>query len=60
VPVTVEIDPQRYRPVDRPAMIGSFTALEKATGWRPEVPLARSVEDTLAYWRAAPESVSRR
>jgi GDP-4-dehydro-6-deoxy-D-mannose reductase len=60
VRVTVEVDPHRHRPIDRPAMIGSFAALQKATGWRPEVPLARSVEDTLAYWRATPENAYQR
>jgi GDP-4-dehydro-6-deoxy-D-mannose reductase len=54
VPIRVELDPARTRPIDRPATFGSFAALQAATGWTPEIPIARSVLDTLAYWRARP------
>jgi hypothetical protein len=37
--------------VDRPTMLGSFAALLAVCGWRPEIPIAQSVIDTLAYWR---------
>jgi GDP-4-dehydro-6-deoxy-D-mannose reductase len=52
MPVRVEVDPARYRPVDRPATVGSYAALQEATGWEPAIPLTRTVLDTLAYWRA--------
>jgi GDP-4-dehydro-6-deoxy-D-mannose reductase len=52
VSIRVEVDPVRTRPIDRPATIGSFTALYLATGWKPEIPIKQSVLDTLAYWRA--------
>jgi GDP-4-dehydro-6-deoxy-D-mannose reductase len=54
VPIRVELDPARTRPIDRPATVGSYAALQAATGWAPEIPIARSVLDTLAYWRAEP------
>jgi GDP-4-dehydro-6-deoxy-D-mannose reductase len=57
VPVRVETDPHRQRPVDRPAMVGSYAALERVTGWHPAISVQQSVEDTLDYWRAAPEGV---
>jgi GDP-4-dehydro-6-deoxy-D-mannose reductase len=51
VKVQVEVDPARQRPVDRPTMLGSFAALYAVCGWQPEIPIAQSVLDTLAYWR---------
>jgi GDP-4-dehydro-6-deoxy-D-mannose reductase len=52
VPIRVELDPGLTRPIDRSATIGSFAALHAATGWSPEIPIAQSVLDTLAYWRS--------
>lgn len=60
VEVRVEADPQRQRPIDRPAMVGSYAALRELAGWRPEIPLARTVEDTLAFWRTIPGAAQRR
>jgi GDP-4-dehydro-6-deoxy-D-mannose reductase len=31
---------------------GSSAALRAATGWKPEVPLERTLADTIAWWRA--------
>lgn len=53
VPVRVEVDPARQRPADRPATVGSFAALRQATGWEPRIPLARTLADTLDFWRTA-------
>jgi GDP-4-dehydro-6-deoxy-D-mannose reductase len=53
VPVQIEIDPGRQRPVDRPAIVGSYAVLREATGWMPRIPIAQTVRDTLAYWREA-------
>jgi nucleoside-diphosphate-sugar epimerase len=53
VPVQIEIDPGRQRPVDRPAIVGSYAELHQATGWVPGIPIAQTVRDTLAYWREA-------
>jgi GDP-4-dehydro-6-deoxy-D-mannose reductase len=54
VPIRIETDPALARPIDRSATIGSFAALHAATGWSPEIPITRSVLDTLDYWRAQP------
>ena len=51
VPVKVQLDPALTRPIDRPASIGSFARLQSATGWRPAIPSAQSVLNTLDYWR---------
>lgn len=49
--VTVEQDPSRYRPNDIPILVGDHERLSKDTGWTPEIPLARTVDDLLDYWR---------
>jgi GDP-4-dehydro-6-deoxy-D-mannose reductase len=51
VPVRHEVDPARLRAHDARAMRGSNERLATATGWRPEIPLERTVRDTLDWWR---------
>lgn len=48
VAVEVREDPQRMRPLDVSAFVGSAEKLRARTGWRPEVPLARSLRDIYA------------
>jgi GDP-4-dehydro-6-deoxy-D-mannose reductase len=52
VPVRIEIDPDRMRPNDVPSIVGDYTRLERATGWRPEVSFDRTLDDLLDYWRS--------
>ena len=49
-----EVDPARLRPNDAPEMRGSHERFTAATGWEPGIPLAQTVRDTLAWWRAQP------
>jgi GDP-4-dehydro-6-deoxy-D-mannose reductase len=46
-----ELDPERIRPNDVPEVRGSAELLREATGWTPEIPLARTVADALDQWR---------
>jgi GDP-4-dehydro-6-deoxy-D-mannose reductase len=55
VPVRVEIDTSRLRAQDTPALVGDRSRLTRATGWEPEVPFDRMLDDLLAYWRAHAE-----
>jgi GDP-4-dehydro-6-deoxy-D-mannose reductase len=52
VPVRVEVDPSRLRPNDTPVLIGSPERLRTETGWQPEIPFDRMLDDLLAYWRS--------
>jgi GDP-4-dehydro-6-deoxy-D-mannose reductase len=52
VPVRHEVDPQRMRPHDVPEVRGSAELLSAACGWKPEIPLAQTVADSLDAWRA--------
>lgn len=51
VPVRVEVEAERLRPNDTPALVGSPARLRADTGWLPEIPLDRTLEDLLDYWR---------
>lgn len=45
VPVEVREDPARMRPVDVPLLYGSNEKLRAATGWSPQIPLRRTLQD---------------
>jgi GDP-4-dehydro-6-deoxy-D-mannose reductase len=47
----IELDPERLRPVDLPALRGDNAKLRAATGWSPEIPLSQTLADLLAWWR---------
>jgi GDP-4-dehydro-6-deoxy-D-mannose reductase len=52
VPVRVEIDPARLRPVDVPLFHGSGEKLARETGARIGLDLPRTLGAVLDYWRA--------
>ncbi|MEA2457832.1 MAG: GDP-4-dehydro-6-deoxy-D-mannose reductase, partial [Thermoleophilaceae bacterium] len=51
IPVERFRDPELLRDNEVLEIRGSHDRLTEATGWQPAVPLARSLDDTLAYWR---------
>jgi GDP-4-dehydro-6-deoxy-D-mannose reductase len=51
VPVTVTVDPARYRPSDNLVLWGDRSRIERELGWRPEISLDRTLADLLDYWR---------
>lgn len=53
VPIRVEVDPARLRPVDVPDVVCDNHALKHATGWSPAIPLATTLRDMLDDWRRA-------
>jgi len=52
VRVRIEVDPARLRPSDNPIVVGSHARLTADTGWRPEIPIERTLSDLLDDWRA--------
>jgi GDP-4-dehydro-6-deoxy-D-mannose reductase len=52
--VEVVPDPGRMRPVDIPLLVGDPRKLERATGWRAEIPLRTTLNDLLEWWRTQP------
>jgi GDP-4-dehydro-6-deoxy-D-mannose reductase len=51
VPVRTVVDPSRLRANDTPTLVGDSTRLRNATGWQPEIPFGRMIDDLLDYWR---------
>ncbi len=51
VPVRHEIDPAKLRPAETAYLAADITKLQKDTGWRPEIPTAQTIADTLDFWR---------
>lgn len=49
--ITVEVDPAKIRPVDVPIIEADTSKINKITGWKTEIPLATTIEETLNYWR---------
>jgi GDP-4-dehydro-6-deoxy-D-mannose reductase len=52
VQIEIQEDPSRLRPSDVEILLGDYTKFRDRTGWRPEIPFDRTMEDLLNYWRA--------
>ena len=44
-------DPELFRPVEVPVLVGDASKLVAATGWQPTIELATTLSDVLDYWR---------
>lgn len=53
--IKVEVDQARLRPVDVPIIEPDITKINQATGWKPEISLDTTIEETLNYWRQTEE-----
>jgi GDP-4-dehydro-6-deoxy-D-mannose reductase len=53
VPLTLESDPTLLRPTDEPDIRSDIGRL-RALGYSPTIPLERTIEDSLNYWREFP------
>lgn len=49
--ISVEVDEKRNRPAEIPILLGSNLKIRKATGWKPKIPIQKTLEDTLNFWR---------
>ena len=52
VAITIRLDESRVRPIDTPVIVGDPARVCADTGWTPEVPFDRTIDDLLAYWRS--------
>jgi GDP-4-dehydro-6-deoxy-D-mannose reductase len=48
---SVEEAPELLRPSDEPIIFGSSEKFRTVTGWTQEIPLVRTLDDMLEYWR---------
>ena len=51
VPISIVADPARYRPNDQPLVAGDPTRIQTELGWTADIPLERTLDDLLEYWR---------
>jgi GDP-4-dehydro-6-deoxy-D-mannose reductase len=51
VPISVEVDAERLRPVDVKTVAGSHEKFSARTGWQPEIRFESLLQDLLDYWR---------
>lgn len=51
VKVEVKNDPARMRPSDVEILLGDNSKFVKQTGWHPEIPFEKTLDDLLNYWR---------
>lgn len=49
--IKVEVDPARLRPSDVTLQIPCIDKFQIATGWKPEIPFEKTLQDTLVFWR---------
>jgi GDP-4-dehydro-6-deoxy-D-mannose reductase len=53
VPIRVHADPARLRPNDIPVLVGDPARIREELGWQASIPLDRTLDDVMAYWRNA-------
>lgn len=51
VKIKIVQDKERMRPSDVEVLIGDAEKFKKQTGWKPEIPFTKTMEDLLNYWR---------
>jgi GDP-mannose 4,6-dehydratase len=49
--ISVEVDPQRLRPIDADLQVPNTSKFHAHTGWQPEIPFEKTMLDLLEYWR---------
>lgn len=50
--IKVIIEKEKFRPVDVPIIEADITKLVTDTGWEQKIPLDRTLQETLDYWRS--------
>jgi GDP-4-dehydro-6-deoxy-D-mannose reductase len=53
VPINISIDRALYRPTDPPQIVGDPTRILQELGWSADIPLERTLNDLLEYWRTS-------
>lgn len=49
--IEIKHDESRMRPSDNPITVGNNNKFKSHFGWEPQIPLEKTLEDTLNYWR---------
>ena len=49
--ISIEVDPGRLRPIDADLQVPNTGKFFQHTGWKPEIPFEKTMQDLLDYWR---------
>jgi len=49
--IDLKVDPGLIRPNENKKVIGSYKKINEELGWKPEIPLDKSLADIIAYWK---------
>ena len=49
--IEIVVDKNRLRPIDADLQIPDVTKFTNHTGWKPEIPFEKTMDDLLNYWR---------
>jgi len=49
--IEIVIDPSRLRPIDADLQIPDTSKFKELTGWEPQIPFNKTMDDLLDYWR---------
>lgn len=49
--IKIEIAEEKFRPIDVPIIEADTQKLFYSTGWKQEIPIEKTLEETLNYWR---------
>jgi GDP-4-dehydro-6-deoxy-D-mannose reductase len=52
LPICIEQQIDLIRPTDNPVLFGDYAKLARDTGWKPQVPLEKSLDKIYEYWRS--------
>ena len=58
-PMELKPDPALERPIDVPVLLGDYSRLREATGWKPEIALDQTLADLLDDMRERVSAGSR-
>ena len=50
--IAIEVDPARLRPIDADLQVPDTRKFQVHTGWKPEIPFEKTMQDLLEYWRS--------
>ena len=49
--IEIITDPDRLRPIDADLQVPNCDKFKQHTGWQPEIPFGKTMDDLLEYWR---------
>jgi GDP-4-dehydro-6-deoxy-D-mannose reductase len=51
VKITIEVDPDKLRPVDVPIIEADISKLKNNIGWKKQIEIENTIQENLLYWR---------